>query len=680
MAQSKDDTVLSAALPRETRKTQTVKKEPMTGRKEQTVLERVNSPKDLKKLSLAELNRLAEEIREMMIETVSRRGGHLASSLGTVELTLALHYVFDTPRDRLIWDVGHQAYAHKIITGRRAQFDTLRQMGGISGFPKREESPYDAFDVGHSGTSISAAAGMAEARCLKGEDYRIIAVIGDGSISAGMAFEGLNWTGDRHKNLIIILNDNEMCISPNVGALSSYLNRIMTGQTVTRIRNEVKVFLKSIPGVGEQMLKFSRQVEESLKTFFVPGAIFEELGFYYVGPLEGHRLDHLIKTLENVRQIPGPVLIHVVTQKGKGYKYAEDDPSRFHGIPPFDIDTGEPVSGVRSVPAPSYTSVFGDTVVTLAREDRRIVAITAAMSEGTGLDRFATEFPTRFYDVGMAEQHGVTFAAGLATQGFVPIVAIYSTFMQRAYDQIIHDVCLQNLPVVLAMDRGGLVGADGPTHHGLFDFAFLRAIPNIVVMAPKDENELQHMLKTAVACGCPVSLRYPRGAGIGVRLDEKPVALPVGEGEILRDPPNAAVAVVAIGACVYPALAAADVLQAEGTPIRVINARFVKPLDTALLCQTAETFKQIITVEENTLMGGFGSAVLELFAEQGLTGISVRRLGIPDEFVQHATQKELRSLHRIDAEGIASAVREILAKCATPEDAVCLTAGRSANG
>ncbi|MBU2252473.1 MAG: 1-deoxy-D-xylulose-5-phosphate synthase [Proteobacteria bacterium] len=625
----------------------------------ESILAKVHFPEDIRRLGLAELNDLAREIREMMIATVSRRGGHLASSLGTVELTLAIHYVFDTPRDRLVWDVGHQAYAHKIITGRKECFDTLRQKGGISGFPKREESLYDVFDVGHSGTSISAAAGMAEARCLKGDDFRIIAVIGDGAISAGMAFEGLNWTGDRRKNMIIILNDNEMSISPNVGALSSYLNRIMTGQTVTRIRTEVKTFLKSVPGIGEQMLKFSRQVEESLKTFFVPGAIFEELGFTYVGPLEGHRLDHLIKNLKNVRKLEGPVLVHVVTQKGKGYRFAEDDPSRFHGTPPFDIDTGESLAAGRS-PAPSYTDVFGRTIVALAHEDPRIVAITAAMSEGTGLDRFAREFPARFYDVGMAEQHGVTFAAGLATQGFVPVVAIYSTFIQRAYDQIIHDVCLQKLPVVLAMDRGGFVGADGPTHHGLFDFAFLRTVPDIIVMAPKDENELQHMLKTAVTCGCPVSLRYPRGAGAGVPLDEHPRPLPVGKGEILLDPPDAALAVVAIGACVHPALAAAELLKAEGIPIRVINARFVKPLDGELLCGTAEKLGRVITVEENTLMGGFGSAVLELFAEAGISGVAVRRLGIPDEFAQHATQKELRRLYGIDAEGIAAAVREMV--------------------
>lgn len=630
--------------------------------KQGPILENINFPKDIRKLGIPELNRLAEEIREFMIDTVAKRGGHLASSLGTVELTLALHYVFDTPRDLLVWDVGHQAYAHKIITGRRERFATLRQKGGISGFPKREESPYDVFGVGHSGTSISAAAGMAEARCLKKEDFRIIAVIGDGSISAGMAFEGLNWTGDRKKNLIIILNDNEMCISPNVGALSSHLNRIMTGETVNRIRAEVKTFLKSVPGIGEQMLKFSRQLEESLKTFFTPGAIFEELGFTYVGPLEGHRLDHLIGNLENVRKLKGPVLVHVVTQKGKGYKHAEADPSRFHGMPPFDIETGEPFAG-RSLPTPpSYTEVFGRTVIRLAEEDRRIVAITAAMSEGTGLDRFSEICPDRCFDVGMAEQHSVTFAAGLATQGIIPIVAIYSTFMQRAYDQIIHDVCLQKLHVVLALDRGGFVGADGPTHHGLFDFGFLRIVPNLIVMAPKDENELQHMLKTAVTCSGPVSLRYHRGIGVGVPLDADPQVLPIGKGEILRDPPQASLTIIAIGACVHPSLAAAEQLAAEGIALRVVNARFVKPLDEELLCRIAAEGRPLLTVEENTLLGGFGSAVLELLAQKGLNEAPFRRLGIPDEFPTQATQKELRRLYGIDAEGIAAAVREMLVK------------------
>ncbi|MHB8829524.1 MAG: 1-deoxy-D-xylulose-5-phosphate synthase [Syntrophales bacterium] len=632
----------------------------MTEKEKHAILPGINSPADIRKLPLPDLILLAQEIREKMLDTVSRRGGHLAPSLGVVELTLAIHYVFNTPRDLLVWDVGHQTYAHKLITGRREQFETLRQLNGLSGFPKREESPYDTFDVGHSGTSISAAAGMAEARCLKKEDFRVIAVIGDGAMSTGMSFEGLNWAGDRHKNLIIILNDNEMSISPNVGALSSYLNRVMTGQTVNKLRTEMKTFLKSIPGIGEQMLKFSRQVEESLKTFFVPGAIFEELGFTYIGPLEGNRLDHLIGNLQNVKDMEGPVLVHVITKKGKGYKFAEDNPARFHGIAPFDIRTGKTLAEC-GPPAPvSYTRVFGKTMVKLAQDNPRITAITAAMPEGTGLDGFAAQFPERFYDVGIAEQHGVTFAAGLATQGIVPVVAIYSTFMQRAYDQVIHDICLQKLHVVIAMDRGGFVGEDGPTHHGIFDFSFLRAVPNLIVMAPKDENELQHMLKTAVECDMPVSLRYPRGAGVGAILDEHPQTLPIGKGEIVNDPEGAKLAIIAIGACVHPALEAAGFLHAEGIPALVINGRFVKPLDEELLLKTAEKIKKFITVEENSLMGGFGSAVLELLADKGASGVSVTRLGMPDEFAPQGPVRELRRMFGLDAEGIAAAARKLM--------------------
>jgi 1-deoxy-D-xylulose-5-phosphate synthase len=632
----------------------------MTGKEKRTILPGINAPEDIRKLDPADLNLLAQEIRGMMLETVSRRGGHLAPSLGTVELTLAIHYVFNTPRDLLVWDVGHQTYAHKIITGRKERFDTLRQFNGISGFPKRDESPYDTFDVGHSGTSISAAAGMAEARCLHKDDFRVIAVIGDGAMSTGMSFEGLNWVGDRHKNLIIILNDNEMSISPNVGALSSYLNRVMTGQTVNKLRTEIKTFLKSIPGIGEQMLKFSRQVEESLKTFFVPGAIFEELGFTYIGPLEGNRLDHLIGNLQNVKKLEGPVLVHVVTKKGKGYKFAEDNPSRFHGIAPFEISTGKAIAEL-GPPAPlSYTRAFSKTLLKLARENSRIVAITAAMPEGTGLDSFAVEFPKRFYDVGIAEQHGVTFAAGLATQGIIPVVAIYSTFMQRAYDQVIHDVCLQKLPVVFAMDRGGFVGEDGPTHHGMFDLSFMRAVPNLIVMAPKDENELQHMLKTAIECNMPVSLRYPRGAGVGALMDDVPQTLPIGKGELLLDPEGAAMAIMAIGSCVYPALEAASILRQEGIAVMVVNGRFVKPLDEELLLETARKVKKIMTVEENALMGGFGSAVLELLADNGTCGVSVTRVGLPDEFAPQATQKELRRMYGIDAQGIAATARKMM--------------------
>ena len=622
------------------------------------ILEKINSPEDIRKLGLEELNILAGEIREKIIETVSKTGGHLAPSLGAVELTLAIHYVFDTPKDKLIWDVGHQAYTHKIITGRKDGFHTLRQKGGISGFPRREESNYDVFNVGHSSTSISAASGIAEARCLKNEDFKVIAVIGDGSMTAGMAFEGLNWAGDRNKDLIIILNDNEMSISPNVGAMSSYLNRIMTGQHITKLKSDIKGFLKTIPGIGDTMVKLTRQAEESLKAFIVPGILFEELGFQYIGPLEGHRLDHLIKNLENVKRLKRPVLVHVITKKGKGYKFAEEEPSRFHGTGPFDIDTGEFLAAKDS--PPSYTEIFGKTIVKLARENTKIVAITAAMTHGTGLEEFSKEMPDRFYDVGIAEQHGGTFAAGLATEGFIPVVTIYSTFMQRAYDQVLHDICLQKLPVVLALDRGGFVGDDGATHHGLFDYSYLRAIPNIIVMAPKDENEFQHMLKTAVECGCPVSVRYPRGKGVGVPIDETPVPLEIGKGEVILE--GSDIAIVAIGSTVYPALAAAEKLKDEGISARIINSRFVKPLDEKLLCNAAASAKKIITVEENVLMGGFGSAVLELFEKVGIHDVRVKRLGIKDEFAEHATQAELRSMYGIDEVGIANAVRKMTGK------------------
>lgn len=621
------------------------------------ILNTVNSPEDIKKLDLQGLNALADEIRKMMIETVSVNGGHLASSLGAVELTLALHYVFEAPRDKIIWDVGHQAYCHKIITGRRERFATLRRKGGICGFPRREESCYDVFNAGHSSTSVSAAAGIAEARCLKGEEYKVIVVIGDGSMTAGMAYEGLNWTGDRKKDVIIILNDNEMSISPNVGAMSSYLNRLMTGQPVLRLRQEVKNLMKTIPGIGEQMVKFTQHAEESLKGLIGPGMLFEELGFQYVGPLEGHRLDHLIKNLKNIKDLKRPVLVHVVTKKGKGYRYAEEEPSKFHGIGPFCIETGAPL--VEKNSPPSYTEVFGKTLLELARQDDRVVAVTAAMSQGTGLELFSKELPGRFYDVGIAEQHGVTFAAGLATEGFIPVVAIYSTFLQRGYDQVLHDVCLQKLPVVFAMDRGGFVGDDGPTHHGLFDLSYLRHIPNLVMMAPKDEAELRPMLKTAIGCGVPAAIRYPRGKGIGVPLEERIEEIPVGKGEILAEGADAAI--YAVGATVYPALAASELLRKRGIETTVVNCRFIKPLDEEILCSTAMKVKRIVTVEENVLMGGFGSAVLELFEVKDIRGVRVKRLGVGDTFVEHATQAELRRMYGIDAQGIAAAVEKMIA-------------------
>ncbi|HTZ41523.1 MAG TPA: 1-deoxy-D-xylulose-5-phosphate synthase [Syntrophales bacterium] len=619
------------------------------------MLEKINSPADIKLLRQEELEILAEEIRRVIIETCSQNGGHLAPSLGTVELTLAIHYVFDAPHDRIVWDVGHQAYAHKLITGRRDRFHTLRKSGGISGFPRREESLYDVFSAGHSSTSISASAGIAEARCLKGENFKVVAVIGDGSLTAGMAFEGLNWAGDRMKDLIIILNDNEMSISPNVGALSAYLNQIMTGRRVTKLRADVKQFLRGIPNIGEQVVKISRHTEETLKSFLTPGALFEELGFEYVGPLEGHRLDRLITMLRNVKEHNRPVLVHVLTKKGKGYPPAEQEPTKFHGIGPFDAITGAVAVDPSGIP--SYTEVFGQTMIALSRENPKVVAITAAMCSGTGLDAYAKEFPQKFFDVGIAEQHGVTFAAGLATEGIIPVVAIYSTFLQRAYDQVLHDVCLQKLPVVLALDRGGIVGDDGATHNGIFDFSYLRSIPNLIVMAPKDENELRHMLKTAVECGRPVSVRYPRGKGVGVPFDEALATLEIGKAEILQEGRD--LAIFAIGNTVAPALAAAERLRKEGIDAAVINCRFVKPLDEELLSRVASTTGKVLTVEENVLAGGFGSAVLEMFEVRGLSGIEVRRLGIRDEFVEHASQAEIRGRYGIDEDGILEAARKL---------------------
>lgn len=620
------------------------------------ILDTVNSPEDLRKLTVGQLNSLAGEIRKIIIETTSKNGGHVAPSLGTVELTLALHYVFDTPRDKIVWDVGHQAYAHKIVTGRKDQFHTLRKKGGISGFPKREESIFDIFDVGHSSTSISAVSGIATARSLKRDFFKVIAVIGDGSMTAGLAYEGLNWAGDRKEDMIIILNDNEMSISPNVGAMSSYLNRIMTGQHVTKLKGTVQNMMKTIPGIGEQMIKFTRQAEECLKGLIVPGVIFEEMGFEYVGPLDGHRIDHLIKNFQNIKELKKPILVHIITKKGKGYAFAEEEPSRFHGLGPFDIETGNPV--VKSNARPSYTKIFGQTAVRLAKENDKIVAITAAMPSGTGLDLFERELPERFYDVGIAEQHGVTFAAGMAVEGIVPIVAIYSTFLQRAYDQVLHDVCLQKLHVVLALDRGGIAGDDGPTHQGLFDYSYLRSIPNIIVMACKDENELQHMLKTAVDCGQPVAIRYPRGEGFGVPLDPEPACLEIGKAEILHEGKD--LAIIAIGSTVHPALEAAEDLKQEGIDATVVNSRFVKPLDRELFCHIASSVDRILIVEENVLMGGFGSAVLEFFQEENIHDVCVKRLGIPDEFVEQGTQAELRQQYGIDRDGIREAVKKLM--------------------
>ena len=620
------------------------------------LLDTVNSPADLRDLSVAEMEQLARELRETIITTVARTGGHLAPSLGVVELTLALHYVFDTPRDRLVWDVGHQAYAHKLLTGRKDRFATLRQYRGLSGFPKRAESEYDPVGAGHSSTSISYSLGMAAAKAIQGEPGKVIAVIGDGSMTAGMAFEGLNHAGDLDRDLIVILNDNEMSISKNVGALSSFLSRKMTSRTIRRLRDHIEDRLMALSSVGENILTMLRKSEENLKNLFTPGMLFEALKFKYVGPIPGHELDDLIATLENVRDNShGPVLVHVITTKGKGYKPAETNPGEFHGVGPFDVATGTPVKSVsRGV---SYTRVFGDTLCRLARTDKRVVAITAAMPGGTGLLPFAAEFPDRFFDVGIAEQHAVTFAAGLALEGLRPFFAVYSSFMQRSLDQLIHDVCLPNLPVTIALDRSGVVGDDGPTHHGVFDLAFLRFIPNLVVMAPADENELQHMLHTALAHHGPVVLRYPRGNGEGVALEPDFRRLEIGRGTVLREGTD--VLLLPIGNRVGPALAAAARLEVQGIDAAVINPRFLKPLDSDLIADWAARTGRVVTVEDNCVQGGFGSAVLEALNERGLH-LPVRRLGYEDRFIEHGPQAVLWRAAGIDADGIVHSVLDLL--------------------
>jgi 1-deoxy-D-xylulose-5-phosphate synthase len=620
------------------------------------LLEGINTPDELRLLKPEQLTQLAEEIREEIVTTVSKTGGHLASSLGVVELTIALHYVFNTPQDKIVWDVGHQSYAHKILTGRRERFHTLRQHKGISGFPRREESVYDTFNVGHSSTSISAALGMAEARCLKGEKHKVIAVIGDGSLMAGLAWEGLNQAGHIKKDFIVILNDNEMSISPNVGALSAYLSRIITGQFYNRFKTEMVTFVNTIPGIGKSMLKVAKQSEEFLKGLLVPGLLFEELGFRYIGPISGHRFDHLLENLQNVKNLHGPILIHVLTNKGKGYAPAEKNPIAFHGTGPFDVKTGRPSS--KKTSAPTYTQVFAQTLIKLAKKNKNIIAITAGMPNGTGLDKFSEAFPDKFYDVGIAEQHAITFAAGMAVEGLRPVTAIYSTFLQRGYDQILHDVCYQNLPVVFVLDRSGIVGEDGATHNGLFDLSYLRSMPNMIIMAPKDENELQHMLKTALSCECPVAIRYPRDKGYGVKLDIQLTTLPIGKAEVLQDGDD--LVILAVGGSVYPALNAAERLKEAKIKTGIVNVRFVKPLDKELICTLARKVGRIITVEENVLSGGFGSSVLETLGESDIQGTRVKCLGVNDVFVEHGSQSIIRKKYGLDVEGIVRSAREIL--------------------
>lgn len=620
------------------------------------ILETINSPADVKALSLEQLKQLAEEIRQLLISVISKTGGHLAPNLGVVELTLALHRVFTTPKDKIVFDVGHQSYIHKIITGRREQFSTLRQYGGLSGFPKRSESEHDAFGTGHSSTSISAALGMAVARDLHGEDYNVIAVIGDGSMTGGMAFEALNNAGTLHKKMIVVLNDNEMSISKNVGAMSEYLYQLRTGETYNKIKHDIEGWLKNME-FGTDVLKAIRRLKGSVKYLMVPTSIFEELGFTYLGPVDGHDLQGLTEVLQAAKKIDGPVLVHVLTKKGKGYKPAEESPNKFHGTGPFDIATGKKIANPN---APiTYTEVFGRTLTELANDDKDIIGITAAMPDGTGMSTFAKAHPERCFDVGIAEQHAVTSAAGAAAVGLKPVAAIYSTFLQRAYDSVLHDICMQKLHVTLCLDRAGLVGDDGYTHHGVFDYAYLRSMPEMTIMAPKDENELRHMLKTAVDFDGPVSVRYPRGSGVGVSITEPMHSLPIGKAEVLREGKD--VCLWAIGSMVQSALQAADKLAEQGISAGVVNMRFAKPLDEELLLEHAAQYGKIVTLEEGVLQGGVGSAVLEtLNAVKMLQKCQVLTLGIPDEFVLHGDKKLLFKDLGLDVETIADKIAALV--------------------
>ena len=625
---------------------------------DRALLDGIASPEDLRRLPRERLARVAEELRAEIVENVARTGGHLASSLGAVELITGIHYVFDTPRDRLVLDVGHQGYAHKMLTGRRGGFAKIGKEDGIGKFLRRHESEYDHFGAGHAGTSISAALGMARAFHHRRQEHVALALIGDGGMTAGMAFEALNHAGDlRQKNLVVVLNDNEMSISPNVGAMSSYLSRKLSAPMVRRMKGWAKEFLGSLPG---DMVHWAQKAEESLKVFFSPGLLFEALGFKYVGPIQGHRMDVVLETFDNVKAMlaagDGPILVHAITAKGYGYGPAQRDPFKYHGVGAFDIESGE---FVPSKPGPpKYQKVFARTLIRLAKEDERIVGITAAMADGTSLDLFAREFPGRFYDVGIAEQHAVTFAAGLASEGMKPVAAIYSTFLQRAYDQVVHDVCVQNLDVTLAMDRAGLVGADGATHQGMYDIAYLRTLPNIVCMAPKDENELQHMLRTAVEYDGPAAIRYPRGAGHGVPMDPDVKAVPIGEAELLRDGDDAVI--VAYGSMVHPALEAADELaRAHGISAAVLNARFAKPLDVARILAFARRTGAVVTAEEASGMGGFGSAVLEVLSDAGVEA-RTRRLAVPDRLVEHGNSDAQKEALGLSAQGMVRAVRELL--------------------
>jgi len=617
-------------------------------------LDRIDSPQDLKEIPVEKLDELAVEIREKIITVVSKNGGHLASNLGAVELTLALHRVFDSPRDKMVWDVGHQSYTHKLITGRRDRFDTLRKYKGLSGFPTWRENEHDILIVGHASTAISSALGIASGRDQKGKKFSVIAVIGDGALTGGMAFEGLNNAGASGRNLIVILNDNSMSISKNVGAFSRYLTDLLTDEKYNKLKAEVWDLVGKFKR-RDKIRAMVAKVEGSIKGFLVPGIIFEKLGFRYFGPVDGHDIGGLIKTLEQLKTLNGAILLHVLTKKGKGYKYAEEDAPRFHGIGAFDKVTGNSNGKVGGL---TYTEVFGDTLAELAGRDEKVVAITAAMTLGTGLVKFAETFPERFYDVGIAEQHAAAFAAGLASQGLKPVFAVYSTFLQRAFDQTIHDIALQNLSVILAVDRAGLVGADGPTHHGTFDLSYLRQVPNWVVMAPKDGNELKDMLYAAVGWGKgPVAIRYPRAA-IPDEMTNEIAPIEIGTWERLRS--GKELAILAVGSMVHPALEASHELEKDGISAEVINARFVKPLDEKMLLSILKKFDKIISVEENVLSGGFGSAVLEFAEAHDINKVVIKRMGIPDEFIEHGSRGQLLSDLGLDKDGIARKAKKIL--------------------
>jgi 1-deoxy-D-xylulose-5-phosphate synthase len=617
------------------------------------ILEKINQPNDLKGLNYPELQLLAQEIRKEIIDVVSTNGGHLAPNLGVVELTLALHRVFDSPKDRIIWDVGHQTYIHKLITGRQKEFKSLRLYNGLSGFPKRGESPHDCFETGHSSTSISAAVGFAKARDLKKEKSHVIAVIGDGALSGGMAYEALNHAGHSKTKMMVVLNDNEMAISQNVGALSSYLNRLRTDPRYDRSKDEIENLLKKIPGIGSKVAKAAEKAKDSLKYLLVPGLWFEELGFTYLGPIDGHDQVALEQVFEQAKLVKEPVLIHVLTKKGKGYEPAEKNPDVFHGVGPFNKETGELI---KKPAPPTYTQVFGDTLCQIAEEDPRVVAITAAMPSGTGLNQFGRKFPERFFDVGIAEQHAVTFASSLALGGLKPVVSIYSTFYQRAYDQVLHDVCLQGANVVMAIDRAGVVGDDGPTHHGVFDMTFMRVIPNLTFMAPKDENELRHMLNTALKLDGPVALRYPRSVGQGVDLSGELQDLPIGKAEVIREGKD--LAIIAVGPMVYTCLAAAQELRHRGIEATVINLRFLNPIDRETIIRFARMTKRIITVEDHMLAGGMGSTVLEILSDEGLTDVAVERLGY-EEYVDQGAISILHQAYGLSVKGILQAVERL---------------------